>query len=157
MENEDYRIMVLNDTTMKIFRDGRIFTLSKKCKKYEKWNERTGTPDKDGYLKIHISHKHYRAHRLITLCYLGKCPIGKEVDHINGIKNDNRLENLQYLTPYENNLKKTCYKGFCFNKGKYETCINVDKKKIYLGTYDTKEEARQVYVDAKLKYHNVNM
>jgi hypothetical protein len=40
MEDE-YHIITVNDTTIKCFRDGRIFTLSKKCKKYEKWVERT--------------------------------------------------------------------------------------------------------------------
>ena len=33
----EYHIINLNDTMIKCFRDGRIFTLSKRCKKYEKW------------------------------------------------------------------------------------------------------------------------
>jgi hypothetical protein len=49
-------------------------------------------------------------------------------------------------------------KGYHLNKnGKYEAYIKVDYKAFNLGTYDTEAEARQVYVDAKLKYHNVKV
>ncbi len=49
-------------------------------------------------------------------------------------------------------------KGYCLNnRGKYKTQITVDNKAIYLGSYDTEEEARQAYIDAKLKYHNIKL
>ena len=49
-------------------------------------------------------------------------------------------------------------KGYYLNKyGKYEAYIKVDYKAINLGSYDTEAEARQAYIDAKLKYHNIKL
>lgn len=60
--------------------------------------------DKDGYEQVSLTangrQKQYRLHRLIALTFLGDSPY--HVHHKNGVKNDNRLENLEYLTPVEN-------------------------------------------------------
>tara|TARA_R110001632_G_scaffold12596_1_gene43419 strand:- start:42 stop:542 length:501 start_codon:yes stop_codon:yes gene_type:complete len=164
MEDEDYRIMVLNDTTMKVFRDGRIHTFHNKRKT---WTNRKFAKDKYGYLKVDFgSHSlnnkvYYTVHQVIALCYLGENPNGYEVDHINNITTDNRLENLQYLTKIDNDRKRIFQKGQVIKgykkrkNGKFEASIKHLGKSIYLGSYDTEEEARQAYVDAKLKYHGV--
>ena len=166
MEDEDYRIMVLNDSTIKVFRDGRIHSLFKYKDGRERWNVRLFGLNK-GYPCLMIGSNNKRAHlyvhNVITLCYLGEKPQGYQTDHINSIKADNRLENLQYITPQQNNQKKKTINGrnikgyFLTKYGKYRASITVDNKKISLGTYDTEEEARQVYIDAKLKYHNVKL
>jgi hypothetical protein len=58
------------------------------------------------YNKPGIKNKHYfRVHRLIWEAFNGTIPDGYVVDHINGDKKDNRLENLQLLTWSENLLK----------------------------------------------------
>ena len=46
--------------------------------------------------------KYVRIHRLVCAAFLGKCPEGREVNHKNGVKSDNRIENLEYVTPKEN-------------------------------------------------------
>jgi len=46
-------------------------------------------------------------HRLVVEAFIGIIPKDMEVDHKNNIRNDNRLENLQILTPSENNMKKS--------------------------------------------------
>tara|TARA_R110000796_G_scaffold97705_1_gene204892 strand:- start:379 stop:852 length:474 start_codon:yes stop_codon:yes gene_type:complete len=153
----DYRIMVLNDTTIKAFSDGRIFTLSKKCKKYEKWNERKVQPKKDGYIRIQIGEKHYLAHRLIMLAFLGESD--QDVDHINRIKTDNRFENLRYCTRSENQLNRESVdnaKGYYWDKvnKNWRPQIRINNKKKYLGYFDNEQDARQAYLDAKLKYRN---
>jgi len=167
MEDEDYRIMVLNDSTIKVFRDGRIHSLFKYKDGRERWNVRLFGLSYNGYPCVWIgsrkNHKNHFVHNVITLCYLGEKPQGYQTDHINSIKTDNRLENLQYITPQQNNQKKKTINGrnikgyFLTKYGKYRASITVDNKKISLGTYDTEEEARQVYIDAKLKYHNVKL
>jgi len=167
MEDEDYRIMVLNDSTIKVFRDGRIHSLFKYKDGRERWNVRLFGLSYNGYPCVWIgsrkNHKNHFVHNVITLCYLGEKPQGYQTDHINSIKTDNRLENLQYITPQQKNKKKKTINGrnikgyFLTKYGKYRASITVDNKKISLGTYDTEEEARQVYIDAKLKYHNVKL
>jgi len=167
MQDEDFRIMVLNDTTMKVFRDGRIHTLFKYKDGREKWRDRVFTLSHNGYPCVRIGSKnqrtHHFVHNVIALCYLGEKPEGYQTDHINSIKTDNRLENLQYITPQQNIQKRKTkdgrnVKGYYLTKyGKYHAQIKVDNKTIYLGCYDTEEEARQAYLDGKLKYHNINL
>lgn len=59
-----------------------------------------------GYLFIHLSKNNHRQkfyiHRLVMLTFVGECPFGYEIDHINGNKADNRLCNLRYVTHKEN-------------------------------------------------------
>ena len=94
---------------------------------------------------------------------MGEKPQGYQTDHINSIRTDNRLENLQYITQQQNIQKRKTIngrivKGYHLTKyGTYKAEITVDNKKIYLGCYDTEEEARQAYIDAKLKYHNIKL
>ena len=158
MEDEDYRIMVLNDTTMKVFRDGRIHTYDNH---HSKWVDRKFRLNHNGYYRCCIGIKQYFVHNIIALCYLGEKPLGHQTDHINGNRKDNNLHNLQYLTHTQNTRERTTMnnkpiKGYTKTKyGRFMSMIKVDYKSMYLGTYDTEEEARQSYVDAKLKYHGV--
>jgi len=48
--------------------------------------------------------KQYPVHRLVLAAFVGPLPYGHEVNHKNGIKRDNRLENLEYVTHSENQL-----------------------------------------------------
>jgi hypothetical protein len=63
---------------------------------------------KRGYPCVWLSkNKHqkiYSVHRLVMLAFVGPCPIGREVNHISGIKSDGRLLNLEYVTHSENKL-----------------------------------------------------
>src|SRR5690625_2328955 len=45
-------------------------------------------------------------HRLVMLAFVGPCPDGYQVAHLNGDPSDNRLTNLKYVTPKENNSHK---------------------------------------------------
>lgn len=58
--------------------------------------------DKHGYCMVKLQGKYVLVHRLVMLAFVGECPEGKQVNHKNGIKTDNRLENLEYVTPREN-------------------------------------------------------
>ena len=53
-----------------------------------------GTPDREGYVVIRYAGKGYKAHRLAWLHVYGRWPNGP-LDHINRLKNDNRIENLR--------------------------------------------------------------
>lgn len=116
-----------------------------------------------GYRYIRVNMKQYLAHRLAWLFYYGKWPSG-EIDHINGIKTDNRISNLRDVSHSVNkqNLKKarsdnvTGLIGVSPHCGKYRSYIAIGGKRLYLGHYDTAEEAHKVYIEAKRKLHEGN-
>lgn len=114
-----------------------------------------------GYVRIIINSKYYLAHRLAWLYITGKMP-ENETDHVNGIKNDNRIVNLREATRSENMRNKVKFKtnssgfkgvDYITSTNKYRVRVGVDKKRIYLGSYNTAEEASLVYQSfAKASY-----
>jgi len=109
---------------------------------------------KDGYLVLQIGRKKYLAHRVIWLIVNGEWPTG-EIDHINRVRDDNRIENLRDVTKSVNQQNRTGATGVDFVKrlGKWRARITVAKRCRELGLYDTESEARSVYLGAKAKYH----
>lgn len=105
------------------------------------WSEDTVT----GYARASRDGNVVYAHRII----MPKSNKDNFVDHINGNKLDNRKNNLRYVTPKQSMMNisrsdsNTGVKGIHFNNNanKYEAYIH-DKEKIYLGLFDTLEEAR---------------
>jgi hypothetical protein len=122
-----------------------------------------GGMDVKGYIIIKIYGKTYKSHRLAFLYMDGEMPEG-DVDHINGIRDDNRWINLRKATRSENiqNLKKahrsnksTGLLGVYLNKkeGSIYSKITINKKVIYLGCFKTAEEAHKIYLTAKRELH----
>jgi hypothetical protein len=81
-------------------------------------------------------------------------PEGKQVDHINMNRIDNRRENLRVVTDSQNKMNKKStasstskYKGVSWHSGrnKWHTQIKINKKVIFLGQYDNEIEAAKVY------------
>jgi hypothetical protein len=111
-----------------------------------------------GYTVVQIDKKIYKVHRLAWLYMTGEWP--KEIDHINGIRNDNRWCNLRKATRSQNQINgrirsnnKTGYKGVSIQSGKYLAVLYVNKKAIRLGTFDTAELASEAYLSAaKMHY-----
>jgi len=64
------------------------------------------TIDKYGYYKLHLSKNDVRGyftiHVLVAKAFIGDRPDGLQVNHINGVKTDNRPENLEYVTGSRN-------------------------------------------------------
>jgi len=88
------------------------------------------------------------AHRLLM-----NEPIDKLIDHYNGNTLDNRKSNLRIANSNINNQNRLDAKGYYKVKNKWKAQIAVDKKKIYLGRYNTEAEARTAYLKAKAIYH----
>ena len=116
-----------------------------------------GSLSDEGYLKFRVNNKRYFAHRLAWLYVHGVWPCA-QIDHINGDRDDNRIANLREATCVENsrNSKKRrggrCrLKGVYIQKHRFGAQIRVQGKNIYLGYYDTEEEAHAAYVAAAEK------
>ena len=121
-----------------------------------------GYINKRGYIQIGINKKLYQAHRLVWIYHNGDIPIEIEIDHINQIKDDNRIENLRLATRCQNQHNKSKlrnnasgYKGVYLEKSrnKWRSKITINKKFICLGRFDTPEEASIAYNKASIKYH----
>ena len=59
-----------------------------------------------GYPKVSVDHRPRFIHRLILLAFVGPCPEGMEVSHLNGNRFDSRLTNLKYETHVDNNGRR---------------------------------------------------
>jgi len=140
-----------------------FFTWKSKPSKKIVIGDLAGCLSKNGYLLIGFNKKRYYAHRLVWLYCYGKFPKGV-IDHINGIKTDNRLCNLREVTKTQNgqNRKKAPKTNkFSNDLGiswmvslkKWRSRITVNGKQIHLGIFDNKENALSAYLQAKAKYH----
>lgn len=88
------------------------------------------TTDRDGYLKMTVSkpeNKSLRVHRLVYETFNGEIPDGYDIDHINTIRNDNRLKNLRVATRSENMLNPITIKRSSEAK-KGKICSDFGKK-----------------------------
>lgn len=108
-------------------------------------------------LSLYLDKKYYhiKGHQIAYYIKYGK--IVDCIDHINGIKDDNRICNLREVTHQQNQHNQTNAKGYHFAKyaNKFKAQIMVNNKKIHIGLFNTEEEARQAYLDAKKIYHIV--
>ena len=119
-----------------------------------------GFPDSVGYEIIRIHGKNLKAHRLAWLYVHGAWP-RDQIDHINGIKNDNRIVNLRDVSRHVNQQNKR--KASRSNKlgilgvqktgSKFRTSIDHGNKKLYLGVHLTAQAAQNTYIAAKRALH----
>jgi|DEB0MinimDraft_6_1074348.scaffolds.fasta_scaffold124969_2 hypothetical protein len=120
--------------------------------------------DKDGYSICSITkngcRKMIKVHRIVYESFFGDIEKGLHVDHIDGNKQNNKLENLQAITPRENNEKKFRDKnGRCGYKPmgkKFQVRKSYGGISYSLGVYDTEVEAQKIYDDADLDYCEQN-
>lgn len=99
--------------------------------------------------------KNYKVHRIIYEMFNGFCP--KVIDHINGDKLDNRIENLRGCDSNKINLENTSVysnnklgvKGVRKHGNKYTAQITHNSKQHYLGMFTTIKEASRAYEKAR--------
>lgn len=141
-----------------------IFTwrnpISKKCRA----GEVVGSINKNGYLRLTFNGKRFPLHRMAWLYVYGSIPNGM-VDHINGIKTDNRISNLRIANKSQNaqNMRKAradnkCgYLGVFRNqnsaKNPWYAQIQIDGKSRHIGCYPTPEAAHLAYIAKKRELH----
>jgi len=118
--------------------------------------------DKTRYRAITVNGQTYPAHWVAWAISKGSWPTS-DIDHINGDRTDNRIENLREVSHSKNiqnqreaqaSNKSSGLLGVALRKnGKWDARIWVDGRNLYLGCFDVKEEAHQAYLTAKRKKH----
>jgi hypothetical protein len=126
-----------------------------------KIGEVAGGKDEKGYIRISIGSKKFRAHTLAWIYMYGEIP--EQIDHINGVKDDNRIFNLRLADNFINSQNKhnppksnkSGYMGVHFdnNTKMFRARISHKGKKICLGLYDDPKVAGEAYLKAKRELH----
>ena len=143
------------------FRDGKPYWIVNRPPNV-KIGDESGYIDTRGYrmigLKLGGEFQQLSAHRLCFFINSGRVP--NIIDHVNRIKDDNRIKNLRECTRMENSRNmgtqsnnKSGYKGVSPSGVKFQCHINIGKKQIYLGTFKCKNEAARVYNFAARMHH----
>ena len=129
------------------------------------WNEnapikvrgkRAGFVNAKGYSKIELNGKKYGAHQIVFAMHHGYIP--SCIDHINGIKNDNRIENLRSATKIQNGYNRSSTSG-CKNvtyrndTKNWRVTLRLNNRSCSFGSYKDKELAELVACEARSKYH----
>jgi len=114
----------------------------------------------DSYKTIRIKGKQYYTHRLVWLYVHGKFP-NEQIDHINGDKLDNSIENLRDVTTQENQRNqsmrvnnKSGHMGVSWHtcKDKWQVHIKADSKTKHLGYFNILEDAVEARKQAEIKH-----
>lgn len=128
------------------------YPIKVKPKELNPWKE------SNGYYQVTLwknkKRKVFYVHQLVALCFLGHISNGLEyqIDHIDNDKTNNNLNNLQIITLRENSSKDrkgtSKYTGVCkVNKtNKWRAMIQINKKNIYLGSFDNEIDAKNAYL-----------
>lgn len=154
--------------TGKLYWKPRPYEMFKNKQAHGTWNTRYAGKESftaignHGYHTGSVNNKMYTAHRVIWAIAHGEWP-RDQIDHINGLRTDNRISNLREATAQENNrniglgaANTSGYKGVCWHaytkKWKAEIKISTDKR-LHLGLFETPEAAHAAYCSAATKYH----
>lgn len=137
------------------------FELGKVYRKVKKYNtyEVCGTKHHKGYIRITINYKNFLLHRILYEKYHEvKLKPGEEIDHINQIKDDNRIINLRIASHSQNNQNskssnKLSEKYIYKNKYGYQVKIQSQKFKTIYKHFKTLDKAI-VWRDCQIQYLN---
>jgi len=119
-----------------------------------------GSDRPDGYRLVGVDGVNYRAHRLAWFYIHGKWP-SHQIDHKNGIRNDNSIANLRDVPHIQNgrNQKKRCTNtsgvvgvSWCKRDRKWKAQIKVNHTMLYLGRYESFNDAVSARYAADLKH-----
>ena len=121
------------------------------------------TSPSHGHLRVQFDGRSYWVHRLAWLFAHGEWPKG-QIDHINGVRTDNRLVNLRDVSgginqqnqrrPQAHN-KTSSYLGVSWRTRakKWRAAISLNGKMIEIGLFDSEEKASEAYLQRKRQIH----
>lgn len=118
-----------------------------------------GSLRKDGYIDVRLQGQRYLAHRLVWCLIKGDWPV-EQIDHINGNRADNRIENLRAVSIAEQRRNVTRARNasgvvgvtWARQEHNWRASISVKGKTINLGHFDSVEEATTARREAEAKF-----
>lgn len=132
------------------YKEGRLFWKSS--------GKEAGSLNDDGYIRVQVKNTRYAAHRLVFFMHHGYFP--RVLDHINGIKSDNRIENLRSADHCKNGMNQglnvantSGYKNVFRQNNKWCVRLKINSKNTWFGSYDDIELAELVAIEARNKHH----
>lgn len=121
---------------------------------------RAGYKKRDGYRTIGFRHRVFQEHHLAWFFVYGHWPM-ETIDHINGVRDDNRIGNLRHVSlaencknrrPMKNNTTKVQGVYFFRRDSNWKASIHVAGRSLHLGYFSTKEDAIQARKAAEQNY-----
>ena len=129
---------------------------------HSKIGAKAGCVAANGYVYIGVDRGRYTAHRLAWLHVTGEWPNG-HIDHLNGVRTDNRIANLRVVTnavncqnkrdPLPSNSSGLLGVGWDKQRKLWRAQIQINGMNKFLGRRKTPEEAQQLYLAAKRRLH----
>tara|TARA_R110002153_G_scaffold78410_5_gene200760 strand:- start:85 stop:570 length:486 start_codon:yes stop_codon:yes gene_type:complete len=158
---DEFIELFIFDNDLRYFENGDFYRLTTrgwhkiKFTKYTQNNETTQyfkciLVDKDGVQHL------VRRHRMVFYAFNQDWDIydrGLLIDHINHTFAGDGIENLRQVTIQQNSFNKKNVKGYYREGNKYNAIITVNGKKIHLGRFKLKDNARNAYLKAKAIHH----
>jgi hypothetical protein len=153
--NDLFELLIYNPET------GKFFWRKPPNKKIAA-GAKAGTAHAAGYVNIGIKKSKYLAHRVAWVMSGQMLSNDDQIDHINGNRSDNRIDNLRLSSHDQNCMNSKArrhnfskIKGAHFDKRrkKFRARIRVGKNEIWLGYFATAEEAHAAYCRAAKELH----
>lgn len=119
-----------------------------------------GSATGNGYWRVKLDKRQYKAHRLAWLYVTGEWPEG-HLDHKNRVRSDNAFLNLRPCTQMQNTQNRPARRGTATGvkgvtlseEGNFMARISVNKRVRYLGTFKSLEHAKRVYNEAASTFY----
>jgi hypothetical protein len=137
------------------YKDGKLFW--KQTKRVDLIGKEISGVNGDGYIRIKVNGKTKKTHQVIYQMFYGYIP--SVIDHINGIKTDNRIENLREVTRSQNSMNHSIKRhgkqrnvSWHIRVQKWNVRVMKNYKTVYSAYFEDKELADLVAFEARKKF-----